>query len=215
VRVELKSLLLALALIALPMGAPGERLYRIPEPGSYALPPIDRVEERTLLDAQGKPAHLLGLGEGELAVVSFMYRACTDAAGCPLALGVLQQLDRRLATRGERRVRLVSVSFDPQRDTPEALAHMQHHMAPRGEWRFLVPPDAAALDAVLRDFGQDALRLVDAEGADTGVIRHVLRVYLVDSERRVRNIYSSGFLDPELLDADIRTLLMEGAAKGE
>ncbi len=203
--------LLSAVLLGAAAAEPGSepRLYELPGAGSYALPPIDRVQDRMLVDASGHEAPLLGLRAGELAVVSFMYRACTDADGCPLALAVLQRLDRRLAGRGERRVRLRSVSFDPSRDTPEALAHLDHHMDPRGDWRFLGAPDQATLGAMLADFGQDALRLFDAAGADTAVIRHVLRVYLIDSERRVRNIYSAGFLDAELVERDIETLFLE------
>ncbi len=39
---------------------------------------------------------------------------------------------------------------------------------------------------------------------------HLLRVYLIDPYKRVRNIYSASFLHPDLLVADLRTLLLEG-----
>ena len=54
-------------------------------------------------------------------------------------------------------------------------------------------------------FGQP-VRRAPGEGAD---IAHLLRVYLIDRQRRVRNIYGLGFLDPRLLLADVRTLLGE------
>ena len=38
-------------------------------------------------------------------------------------------------------------------------------------------------------------------------IAHVLKVFLVDGEGRVRNIYSTGFLDLRLLLADLETVL--------
>jgi hypothetical protein len=39
---------------------------------------------------------------------------------------------------------------------------------------------------------------------------HTLRVFLIDRQGRIRNIYSSGTLDPRLILADIRTLILEG-----
>ena len=51
-------------------------------------------------------------------------------------------------------------------------------------------------------------RKTDA-GSGGGPFNHTLRVYLIDRERRIRNIYSTGTLDPRLVLADIRTLLSE------
>jgi hypothetical protein len=41
------------------------------------------------------------------------------------------------------------------------------------------------------------------------VIRHIAKVFLIDSNLAVRNIYSTGFLDHEILLRDIETLLLE------
>jgi cytochrome oxidase Cu insertion factor (SCO1/SenC/PrrC family) len=48
----------------------------------------------------------------------------------------------------------------------------------------------------------------DEEEKKTPLLRHVLKVYLVDAAGDVRNIYSSGLMSPELLMADLRTLLL-------
>jgi protein SCO1 len=42
-----------------------------------------------------------------------------------------------------------------------------------------------------------------------GPLYHILRVFLIDREGRIRNIYSSGTLDPRLVLADVKTLLLE------
>ena len=44
-----------------------------------------------------------------------------------------------------------------------------------------------------------------------GLLYHTLRVFLIDREGRIRNIYSSGTLDPRLVVADVKTLLLEEA----
>jgi hypothetical protein len=46
----------------------------------------------------------------------------------------------------------------------------------------------------------------------TGPFNHTLRVYLIDREGRIRNIYSSGTLDLRLVLADARTLILEAGS---
>jgi cytochrome oxidase Cu insertion factor (SCO1/SenC/PrrC family) len=190
-----RSRAVALTLAAgLALGA-GEARFEAPAPGSYELPPILQVEEHQLLDEQGQAAPLLGLAPGEAALVSFVYLSCPDA--CPAATAALGRLDAELAARPAlaRRVQLVTVSFDPANDPPARMAALRASLAPRGRWRFATAPSEAAIAPVLADFGQDATR------------SHVLKIFLVDDAGRVRNIYSTGFLDVRLMLADLETVL--------
>ena len=50
--------------------------------------------------------------------------------------------------------------------------------------------------------------VLTGDGSDTGLKRHLAKVFLVDEQGGVRNVYSSGFLDPRLLVRDIETLLL-------
>lgn len=188
---------------------PPERAFALPEPGSYELPPIARVSDFTLLDERGEPAPLLGLAKGQVAIVAFTYTHCPQ--GCPLALAALQRMDHALASDPAlaARVRLATVSFDPARDTPPRMAELRERLHPAADWRFLTARDAAQIAPVLAAFGQDALPLVDAAGGSLGLYRHVLKVFLVDAAGRVRNVYSSGFLTPELVLVDAKTVLLE------
>jgi cytochrome oxidase Cu insertion factor (SCO1/SenC/PrrC family) len=182
--------------------------------GSYELPPIGRVGEYWLLDETGSRVPLLGLDPGQVALVSLIYTSCP--AACPAALSIVQQVDREIARDSDLReaVRLVTVSFDPGRDTPAKMSALRKRFAPRADWRFVTAEDEAAIRPVLEAFGQDALRLVLSDDRDeehtTPLLRHVLKLFLVDADGDIRNIYSSGLLSPELLMADIRTLLMTG-----
>jgi cytochrome oxidase Cu insertion factor (SCO1/SenC/PrrC family) len=206
-----RALLLAVAWLAL--GANDEHAaheaaarprFEAPAAGSYELPPITRVGEHALLDETGKPAPLLAWKPGEAALVSFVYLSCPDA--CPTATATLAALDAKLAERPAlaHRVRLVTVSFDPARDTPERMLALRRALAPRGRWDFATAASPAAIRPVLDDFGQDAAALPDDQAER---IAHVLKVFLVDGEGRIRNVYSSGFLDVRLLLADLETVL--------
>jgi hypothetical protein len=47
----------------------------------------------------------------------------------------------------------------------------------------------------------------------TGGLSHLLRVYLIDEQRRIRNIYNANFLHPDILVNDLLTVLGEGQAQ--
>ena len=107
-------------------------------------------------------------------------------------------------------VRLLSVSFDPGYDTPAVLAaYASHFRAPGFDWRFLTAGSDAALAATLDGYGQWIIRDYDADGNYLGTVSHLLRVFLIDRQRHIRNIHSTTFLHADTVANDIRTLLLE------
>jgi cytochrome oxidase Cu insertion factor (SCO1/SenC/PrrC family) len=172
---------------------------------------IRRVRERELLGPDSRPAPLLGLAADQVAFVSFVYRSCADASACPLALSVLKRLDAELARLPAlaARVRLVTVSFDPGHDSPEGMDALRTRLEPASDWRFLTAASRAAIDPVLADFGQEVARRA-AERGEEQIASHLLRVYLVDASRGVRNVYGADLLDAELLRNDAATVLGVG-----
>ena len=188
--------------------------YAPPPPGSYTLPVIETVRDHPLVDADGRPTTLFALKGGRVAVVAFIYTTCVDVAGCPLGNAVLKRIDHALAAEPSlaRQARLITVSFDPERDTPARMARVRALYRPSASWRFLTTRGEDDLRPLLEDFGQPVAKLRFADGRWSGLFRHVLKVFLLDRENRVRNIYSVGFLGPELVLNDIRTLVGEPAA---
>ena len=180
--------------------------FEAPAAGSYELPAIDRVGQHQLLGTRGVAEPLIALKDGELALISFVYLQCGEA--CPLSTAMLRRLDGELAKDPAlaRRVELVTVSFDPQRDTPTQMRALREKLEPKGRWRFLTAANEAALRPVLADFGQDAVWIPGEDNAPDS-LRHVLKVFVVDANGAVRQIYSTGFLDTRLVLADLRTLL--------
>ena len=215
-------LLLGLVLVALAEANHGEKLprtsehdYDAPVPASYQLPIIQLAADAALLDAAGKPISLRELTRGRVTVLSFIYTRCASAKACPMATGVLMDLHELSADHPDlaKNLSLVSMSFDPTHDTPErmrtysALASERPTAAP---WHFITARSEAELRPVLAAYGQSVDR--KANVADpTGPLNHTLRVYLIDRDGRIRNIYSSGTLDIRLVLADVRTLLLEKA----
>jgi cytochrome oxidase Cu insertion factor (SCO1/SenC/PrrC family) len=182
-----------------------------PAPGTYTLPVIDRVRDHSLLDTSGARVGILDLKKDRLAVIAFIYTTCGEATGCPLAMAVLARLDLLMADDLELRekVALFAVSFDPERDTPQRMAEVRGGFAPRSEWHFLTAATQREIQPLLDDFNQPVHKLRYPDGKWSGLFRHVLKVFLLDESDRVRNIYSVGFLSPQLVLNDLRTLAME------
>jgi cytochrome oxidase Cu insertion factor (SCO1/SenC/PrrC family) len=189
-----------------------------PEPGTYRLPPIKAAADGPVLDSDGSRHGLAALMRGKVTVLSFVYTRCSDPFGCPLATGALFDLfdasaaDPALA----RDLQLLSLSFDPAHDDPARMAEygasaLAQAGPGRASWRFLTAESEAAVEPMLAAYGQAVDRRL--EHGEESTINHLLRVYLVDPELRVRNIYGVDYLDPRLVLADVRTLLLEKASR--
>jgi cytochrome c peroxidase len=194
----------------------GELAYTPPAPGSYALPPIGPAVDGEVLDARGEAHSLHGLMADRLVLMGFIYTHCPDVNGCPLASYVMKQVQARLVDDPELRehVRLISLSFDPLLDTPQAMSEYAHHFRRADfDWRFLTTASEAALQPILEGYGQWRQKFYNADGSYSGSMSHILRVYLIDTEQRIRNIYSAGFLHADTVINDLRTLLREQPAR--
>ena len=79
------------------------------------------------------------------------------------------------------------------------------------DWQFLTTRNAATLQPIIDGYGQYPVRVEHHgnHGEDIVEYIHLLRVYLIDREKQIRNIYSVGFLHPDILMNDLETLLME------
>jgi cytochrome c peroxidase len=199
--------------------APGYTALRFepPEAGTYRLPPIAEAADGLVLQTDGSSARLHELFGDKYVVLSFIYSSCDDVNGCPLATYVLYRLyqsmldDPQLAAH----MRLISLSFDPQNDTPEVMRlYAENFAGTDADWLFVTAESNEALDPILDDYGQSVNRVYNESGEYTGQISHVLRVFLIDPERRIRNIYSVSFLHPDLVLADVGTLMQEAADGG-
>lgn len=209
---------LALALLLAPgvraHEAPGPALdFTPPAPGSYRLERIMRAPDGKVIDMHERRGSLAAYTRGKITLLSLMYTACTDGSGCPLAFHSIalarRDLERDRAARG--RVQLVSLSFDPQRDTPQVMRAYAGEQARAGAgvpWHFLTTGSPRELMPLLAGFDQDVSRPRAAQ-ADEELL-HVLKLFLIDGQGWVREIYTSSYLSPRVLVNDIRTLLMEG-----
>lgn len=188
--------------------------FEAPAPGSYALPALGIAGDGAVLDATGRPLRLHELYGSKVVVLSFIYTSCPDVNGCPLASFVLSMVQREVVTDPRLRdaVRLVSLSFDPAHDTPGRMASYGRAFRKDGfDWRFLTFASEREVSPLLERYGQYVGRERGEDGGSLSTMTHLLRIYLIDRDKRIRNIYTPSYLHPDLLLADIRTVLADTA----
>jgi protein SCO1/2 len=177
-----------LAILAMPL------LRQAVGPGAVPLPVLGTVPAFHFIDQEGQPFSPETLA-GRPWVVDFVFTRCPSV--CPLMTERLAALAPRL---GER-VHLVSLSVDPDFDTPARLRDFAAaHGAEHPRWHFLSGDSAAVQSAVTDGFKFSLAR----EGPDDDALSivHGVLVVLVDGEGRIRGYYDSS--DAEALERLVR-----------
>jgi protein SCO1/2 len=188
----------------------------LPAPGSYRLDHIQRVPFGIVLEGNGFPRVLSRYTTGAITLLSFFYSTCADPNGCPLAWNAFEEVRMAILAHPEHygRVRLVFLSLDPVHDTPDMLknfARAYHSRAAIVPWHFLTSYSYLFLNPVLRNMGEEIS--IDRNASDSSrlVLNHLLKVFLIDAQGWVREIYSNQSLDPAAILGDIKTLSLETA----
>lgn len=105
----------------------------------YKLPQIQLVRE------DGKNVSLIEeLNDGRPLVLNFMYTTCTEI--CPLTSKTFAELQNKLGIDRDR-VHMVSISIDPEQDTPEVLAKYAHKFGAGPQWQFYTGTIEASIAA--------------------------------------------------------------------
>ncbi len=186
--------------------------YEVPKPGSYELPKINTAGGGTVLGVNGEELELSDLLNDKIVLLTFIYSSCTDLNGCPLATAVFYKVKERFKHDPElaNTIRLISISFDPEHDTPEVMRlYAAGFDEGDPQWLFLTTASEKALEPIIKRYGQLVIKEYDDQGNYTGSMAHVLRAFLIDRSKAIRQEYSVSFLHDELVTTDIKTLLME------
>lgn len=187
-----------------------------PPAGSYVLHRIMPAPEGRVLGLDGRSERLSRYTHGQITLLGFIYTTCVDPQGCPLAYKVFDTLKEEIEAtpRLHGKLRFVTLSFDPARDTPDVMRqYAGSRVVDQGKalpWYFLTTRSARELMPLVEGFGQDVVTTYDrSSGKPRRELSHVLKVFLIDPAGDVREIYSSMFLHPQTVMNDIETLLLE------
>ncbi len=165
----------------------------VPGAGSDAPKPQDLakiglVKEFKLIDQDGKSIEAKDL-RGDVWLATFIFTHC--AGTCPMIVQQMSALNKEIADLP--RVKLISFSMDPARDTPEVLtkyAIAQDAVSPR--WKFLT----GSKDEMYR-LTRDEFKLVvdDKQGTPSEPIIHSSKIVLVDAEGFIRGRFDGIGID--------------------
>lgn len=110
------------------------------------------VPDVTLTERSGQAVRLPALTLGEQPVmVQFVFTSCSTI--CPVMVGTFSAASEALGPDAER-VRMVSISIDPQNDTPEKLREYAERFKAPANWSFLTGAQEDVSE-VRRRFGVD------------------------------------------------------------
>jgi protein SCO1/2 len=144
----------------------------------------------------GRPLALADL-RGKVVVLDFIFTSCTDT--CPLQTRKLARLRTELGPQAY----FVSITLDPQRDTPAALqAYARRQGADLVHWAFLTG-NPAQIREIARGYGVIAGR----SGPDG--LTHNALTSVIDRAGVLRVQYIGARYDPAELGADVRSLIQE------
>ncbi len=157
---------------------------------AIALPSYGELPAFQLTDERGAAYGREALLE-HVSVVDFVFTSCTTA--CPRLSAEMAKLqaELRAAHLGDR-VQLLSISIDPERDTPERLrALAARYTADPAVWHFL-RGDEQTLRAVVVDGMKQVMdRQPDRGEVDGFTILHGTRLVVVDGRARIRGFYDA------------------------
>lgn len=163
-----------------------------------------------LTDQDGQPARLSGL-RGKLVLMTFGFTHCPNI--CPTTLANLAAICRGLPPADQGRVRVLFITVDPARDTPQALKEYVGFYS-RGFTGLTGSADEIA--KVAKDYGAyyEAVMQDSQVSSNYYTINHSAYVYLIDPQGRYAVLYDNDKLaDHALMSRDIEHLLAPGAGQ--
>ncbi len=164
------------------------------------LPKIAPAPEFALTSQDGAPVTLADF-RGKVVAVTFVFTMCTTT--CPVLTPMMSFVQDQLGADFGAKIAFVSITVDPERDTPDALKeYAQAFGANFAGWSFLTGTPAAIRD-VTRRYG------VYASKSGNGDVDHTFLTSVVDRRGILRVQYLGVRFDPEEFLHDLLSLLKE------
>lgn len=188
----------AAAVAALSGGAAWSLMGRSAPPDESGLNRIDRAADFTLQSELGEAVTLSDY-RGKVVLVNFMFTRCYDI--CPILTGKLAMIHEELKAQHGDDVRFLSITVDPEYDSPKVLREFAEAMDydPEG-WSFLTGAEA------------EVKRVANAYGVlmaktSANFVNHNLLTTVVDRDGVMRVQYLGERFDHMDLYADLAALI--------
>jgi cytochrome oxidase Cu insertion factor (SCO1/SenC/PrrC family) len=191
----------ALAVGVLVWRLPG-RVRSVPE--QREVPVLGVLKDFSLTDRGGRPFTLADM-KGNLWVADFIFTRC--GGPCPRLSGSLTRLQNEF--EAEPRLRFLTVTVDPDHDTPAVLEEYAQRFYARERWRFLSGPPEDVRRALKESFQVAAQPNPDPKAGPGEAFIHSPHLALVDAEGRVRGYFANTPEDLARLSVTVRRLLRD------
>src|SRR5262245_4180120 len=190
---------LVLAFVMLTSLAPAQA-HDAAQTKQQRLPKIAPAPAFALTSQDSTPVALADFRD-KVVAVTFIYTSCTDT--CPVLTALMAYVQDKLGPDFGKRIAFVSITGDPERDTPEVLKrYAETFGADLKGWAFLTgAPDA--IRGVIRRYGVFA-----AKNAD-GQVDHTFLTSIVDRNGMLRVQYLGVRFDPDEFRRDLLSLVKE------
>jgi protein SCO1/2 len=157
--------------------------------------PIGNVPDFTLTERTGREVKKSDL-TGKVWVACFFFIHCKTV--CPQVTLTMQRLQEQIHKLGYPDVVLVSISVDPERDTPEILeAYATAFGADSNQWLFLTGKEKDIYSLIGDGFRLSVARNEGKDLWDGNEVAHSSRLVLVDREGKIRGLYDGRKMDPD------------------
>jgi len=144
------------------------------------LPKLFRVPNATLVSEANKPLQLDAM-KGNVTVYDFIFTNC--AGTCPMMTATMRRITSKIDK--DAPVRFVSISVDPQRDTPEKLRSYASKMRNDPRWVFLTGDTKTITDLSINGFK------LAASGASSEAVLHSSKFAIADKHGVIRDYYGA------------------------
>jgi protein SCO1 len=146
------------------------------------LPKLYPVPDTQLVDETGRQVNLASM-KGSVTVYDFIFTSCTGI--CPIMTNNMRELTPKVPK--DAPVRFVSISVDPTRDTPAALAAYAKKNRNDPRWTFLTGDRQAVIDLSVKGF---KLAAGDPEPGGEALL-HSSRFAVADKDGLIRGYYDA------------------------
>ena len=161
-----------------------------------------------LVDQKNQKVVFPDFVKDKIVVMNYIFTNCPDI--CPLSTNNMRLIQERLKKENVENVQFVSLSFDPEFDSPEALRRFAGiRNLDLSNWTFLTG-DKSVTDAVIKKVGVLAVpndSTVFKDGRKIYYYVHTDRIQLIDTEGKIRKNYKGSTIDVDEIVADIKRLL--------
>ena len=164
------------------------------------LPKIKPAPDFILTKQDGKRLALKDL-RGKALAITFIFASCADT--CPLLTAKMAGIQNRLGSEFGTKVFFVSITVDPERDTPEILKrYAEAHKANAAGWAF-VTGTPAEIREVAKRYG------IFYQKPPRGDVDHTFLTSLIDQKGILRVQYMGVKFNPDEMLHDLQSLVKE------